>query len=86
MPGSIRFSVKLTPPAGRAEVPLRDGSTMALGRYLLFVEVGDPEWLRARRLRLLKGEPSPRNPHHFDSTEGQRNSISEGRTTVPKTL
>merc|ERR1719316_2258923 len=37
-------------------VPLRDGSTMAIGRYLLFVEVGGPEWLRARRLRLLKGE------------------------------
>merc|ERR1719443_1933811 len=37
-------------------VPLRDGSTVLIGNYMLFIEVGNPEWLHQRRKRLMNGE------------------------------
>jgi len=37
-------------------VPVRDGSVIAVGKYLLYCEVGDPAFLQKRRARLLEGE------------------------------
>lgn len=39
-------------------VPLRDGSTVVVGRYVLYCEVGAPSRLQERRARLLAGERS----------------------------
>eukprot|EP00928_Gymnodinium_smaydae_P023805 TRINITY_DN19497_c0_g1_i1.p1 TRINITY_DN19497_c0_g1~~TRINITY_DN19497_c0_g1_i1.p1 ORF type:complete len:762 (-),score=163.20 TRINITY_DN19497_c0_g1_i1:39-2324(-) len=37
-------------------VPIRDGTTIAVGKYLLFCEVGSPSTLQDRRTRLMAGE------------------------------
>merc|ERR1712048_728507 len=37
-------------------VSLRDGSTLAVGKYILYCEVGKPEALQERRRRIVAGE------------------------------
>jgi len=70
-------------------VPLRDGSVLGVGRYLLYCEVGEPAVLQRRRQRLLEGErfwklaSEAKTQEGSASQEGQQCQEDQGQEDEP---
>jgi len=66
--------------------PIRDGSVLGVGKYLLYCEIGTPDVLQARRRKLLSGErPWASTAAEAPAAQGEEATEAAAATTTTTT-